>query len=464
MMVSTMAVVALLGARDPLWGMCGEYLAVGNPLYDTLYLGTGGGPYGFWWGASYPYADSCGKTDFWYKASTDSLMKWNDSLRTLGYSFVYLRIGDGTPSCWSAMPFGWNELHPDDPNKYDTLAQWAMQRVMDVHFWPPADPSNWANDVDSVISHAYELYSTGQRGPIDYFRFLNEPDAYRRHMLKAYYKVFVDTSQRFLDTLEYKYNSDSFRIIVQRQADYSTIRAPLVFHFYRWQNGNWVSDSTFYDTLVVSSSFEAWVKDTAWTPEYCVKYLEKPADSILKHYFPNAKTVSIPRSFDIGSCNEKPPGYPGNEWPSVSLWPYPYVINNPDTPGLYQWYDAYFTACEENGYWPDVVDYHFYTSWQIRSHPENPNEPFFTNPWKTLPDVLQAVIDVQQAHNIADIPIFISEIGVNSNTLASGPDWDIPWKARCDTQAVHLVAFYDVLLRKYDPSLKILDPKPLLGK
>ncbi|MEO0181568.1 MAG: hypothetical protein ABIN54_09715, partial [candidate division WOR-3 bacterium] len=174
---------------------------------------------------------------------------------------------------------------------------------------------------------------------------------------------------------------------------------------------------------------------------YFVNYFQKPAYLKAKKYNQNIKVVMSPHSFNL--CGyEKNYLYP---WISHEQWPWPYIINNPDSPGLYQWADAFFDAGGAD--YCDILEYHTYVDWRIMNYP-NPNEPYHTDPWETLPEVLQALVDVHQEHGIANREIWITEFGANSVTLM---DTAPSWQERTRLKAEYLVHYYDVFRRFMSP-------------
>ncbi|MGB9590018.1 MAG: hypothetical protein ACPL68_03950, partial [Candidatus Hydrothermia bacterium] len=107
-----------------------------------------------------------------------------------------------------------------------------------------------------------------------------------------------------------------------------------------------------------------------------------------------------------------------------------------------QWADAFFDAGGAN--YCDILEYHVYVDWKIMDY-QNPNEPYHTDPWETLPEVLQALVDVHQEHGIASRELWLTEFGANSATLA---DTTPAESVRNRLKAEYLVHYYDVF-RKF---------------
>jgi len=428
-MIASAITITLITAGDIVFGACHDQ--PGEVYNDTL--GLEFSSVDIWWPSCF-YNDS-------YQTLANRVKQGIALRKQEGYKLIAFGLGGGTHDSLSLFTrniFGYDKLHPGSPNKYDTLAHWALGAIMEYSMWPPYDTygpngppdpmgTYWAKSCDSFMNYL--------RDTIHYFRIWNEPDAFRRHVLRDYYRVFVDTPSCTLDTLEYKYGvSDSFRIIVEKNADHrdSTCRAPLTFRFYKWRtNGGWQPDSVFQETVRVSQNLETWIKETAWTPAYFVNYFQKPAYLKAKAYNQNIKVVMTPRSFDL--C-----GYEKNDlfpWISDEQWPWPYIINNPNLPGLYQWADAFFDAGGDD--YCDILEYHTYVDWKIMDYP-NPNEPYHTDPWKTLGEVLQAIVDVHQEHGIANRELWITEFGANSVTLTdTTPAESVRNRLKAEYEGIH---------------------------
>lgn len=436
--IASAITITLITAGDIVFGACNDQ--PGEAYNDTL--GLEFACVDIWWINCFHGVS--------YKALATQVEQGIAMRRQKGYEVIAFRLGEGTTDSLSLFTrniFGYDELHPGSPNKYDTLAHRAMGAIMEYGMWPPYDtygPDEPPDPMETYWAESCDSFMNYLRDTIHYFRIWNEPDAFRRHVLRDYHRVFVLNDTSTLGTLYYKHSTDSFKVVVFRNTDHkdSTRRASLTFRFYKWHPGEgWVADSVFQETVRVSQNLETWIKESAWTPAYFVNYFQKPAYLKAKAYNQNIQVVMVPRSFDL--CGrEKNYLYP---WISDEQWPWPYIINNPDSPGLYQWADAFFDAGGAD--YCDILEYHTYVDWKIMNYPDL-SEPYHTDPWETLPEVLQALIDVHQEHSIASRELWITEFGANSVTLLDTAPAE---SVRNRLKAEYLVHYYDVMRKFTSP-------------
>ena len=398
----TFLFIILISAGDIVFGACGDKPGANEDLNDSL--GLEFSSVDIWWTECFHGTS--------YQSLANQVKSGIATRHQKGYELIAFRLGEGTTdsiSLFTRNIFGYDELHPGNPNKYDALAHRALGVVMETNLWPPFDtygpdePPNpdstyWAESCDSFMNYL--------RDTIHYFRIWNEPDAFRRHVLRDYYEVFVlntDSSDDW-DSLGYiidstTHNGEKWKVVAWRGYDPtdSTTVGVIKFRFYKWNpDEGWLTDSVFQETLRVSVSLETWIKETAWTPAYFVQYFQKPAYLKAKAYNQNIKVVMVPMTlwFYKREALFEDMSY----WIRQEMWPQPNLIIDPHHQGLINWLDEAFWA---NGFdYCDAVFYDFNLSWIGWTGTDFQFVPTAREPWHLIPGAVDSLVSFHMRYDI----------------------------------------------------------------